>query len=331
MKWKNFSLVICFVLASLFVVSNPPAWGQKVKVKMATAMPDSHPNAISMRYLAERIGEVSGGLLDREVFTAGSVGGEDEIVESVSLGMIQIYMGATAPLVNYVPQLSIFDLPYLFKNRDHVDKVLWGPVGDEIVKPTLQKGFRILGWADSGFQGFYNSKHPIASIADMKGLKMRVMKNPNRVKAMNSYGASAVPLAWTETYGAMQTKVVDGCENSYETYRSGTHFEVAKYFTESEHAFMTATILVNEKFYQSLSARMKAVIDHACALASLRYRQLFEEKNLEAKKIIQEKGATVNVLPESAKRDFRKAAQPVYDDYVKAFGSKLLDKIKASE
>ena len=332
MKCKKFSLVICFVMGSLLLVSNPLAWGQKVvKVKLATAMPESHPNAIAIRYLAERIGEVSGGLLDREVFTAGSVGGEDEIVESVSLGMIQIYMGATAPLVNYVPQLSIFDLPYLFKNRDHVDKVLWGPVGDEIINLTLKKGFRILGWADSGFQGFYNSKRPINSMADMKGLKMRVMKNPNRVKAMNSYGASAVPLAWTETYGAMQTKVVDGCENSYETYRSGTHYEVAQYFTESDHAFMTAAILANEKFYQSLSPRMKAVINHACALAALRYRQLFEEKNLDAKKTVQEKGTVVNVLAESAKKDFRKAAQPVYDDYIKAYGTHLLETIKAAE
>jgi tripartite ATP-independent transporter DctP family solute receptor len=332
MERRRIVLGLCLIMIGLLIMGGQSVWAQqKVKVKMATAMPDSHPNAISIRYLAERIGEVSGGQLDREVFTAGSVGGEDEIVESVSLGMMQIYMGATAPLVNYVPQLSLFDLPYLFKNRDHVDKVLWGPVGDEITELALTKGFRILGWADSGFQGFYNSRRPITSLAEMKGLKMRVMKNPIRVKAMNSYGSSAVPLAWTETYGAMETKVVDGCENSYETYRSGTQYEVAKYFTESDHSFMTATILVNEKFYQSLSPKLKAVVKNACGLASLRYRQLFEEKNIDAKKIVQEKGAMVNVLSDAARRDFRKAAQPVYDDYSKTYGSRLLDRIRAAE
>jgi tripartite ATP-independent transporter DctP family solute receptor len=333
MERRRIVLCLCLIMIVFLFVGRPSVWAQQkvVKVKMATAMPDSHPNAISVKYLSERIGEVSGGQIEREVFTAGSVGGEDEIVESVSLGMIQIYMGATAPLVNYVPQLSIFDLPYLFKNRDHVDKVLWGAVGNEITELTVKKGFRILGWADSGFQGFYNSRRPITSLADMKGLKMRVMKNNIRVKAMNGYGASAVPLAWTETYGAMETKVVDGCENSYETYRSGTQYEVAKYFTESDHAFMTATIIVNEKFYQSLSPKVKAVIQHACGLSSLRYRQLFEEKNIEAKKIVQEKGAVVNVLSDAAKKDFRKAAQPAYDDYSKAYGVRLLDQIRAAE
>jgi TRAP-type C4-dicarboxylate transport system substrate-binding protein len=316
MERRRIVLCLCLIMVVFLFAGGPSVWAQQrvVKVKMATAMPDSHPNAISIRYLSERIGEVSGGQLEREVFTAGSVGGEDEIVESVSLGMIQIYMGATAPLVNYVPQLS-----------------MWGPVGDEITDLTVKKGFRILGWADSGFQGFYNSRRPITSLADMKGLKMRVMKNNIRVKAMNSYGASAVPLAWTETYGAMETKVVDGCENSYETYRSGTQYEVAKYFTESDHAFMTATIIVNEKFYQSLSPKVKAVIQHACGLSSLRYRQLFEEKNIEAKKIVQEKGAVVNVLSDAAKKDFRKAAQPAYDDYSKAYGVRLLDRIRAAE
>jgi TRAP-type C4-dicarboxylate transport system substrate-binding protein len=165
----------------------------------------------------------------------------------------------------------------------------------------------------------------------MKGLRMRVMKNPVRVKAMNSYGANAVPMAWTETYGAMETKGVDGSENSYDTYRAGTQYEVAKYFTESDHVFMTATVIVNEKFYQSLSPKLKAVIRHACGLASLKCRQLFEEKNIEAKKSVQEKGALVNVLPDAARRDFRKAAQPVYDDYSKTYGARLLDRIKAAE
>ena len=134
-----------------------------------------------------------------------------------------------------------------------------------------------------------------------------------------------------EAYGALETKVVDGCESSYEAYRSGTHYEVARYFTESDHSFMPATIIVNEKFYQSLSPKLKAVIRNACGLASLRCRQLFEEKNIEAKKFVQGQGAVINVLPDAARRDFRKAAQPVYNDYSKTYGARLLDRIKAAE
>jgi tripartite ATP-independent transporter DctP family solute receptor len=333
MERRKIVFCLCLIMTGAIISTGSSAWAQQkvVRVKMATAMPESHPDAISIKYLSERMGEVSGGQFDREVFTSGSVGGEDEILESVSLGMIQIYMGAAAPMVNYVPQLSIFDLPYLFKNRDHVDKILWGAVGDEITELAAKKGFRILGWADSGFEGFYNRRRPITSLADMKGLKMGVMKNPVRVKAMNSYGSSAVPLAWTETYGAMETKVLDGGENSYEMYRTGTQYEVAKYFTESDHVFVTAIVIVNEKFYQSLSPKLKVVIRHACGLASLRCRQLFEDKNIEAKKIVQEKGAIVNVLPDAARRDFRKAVEPVYNDYSKTYGARLLERIKAAE
>jgi len=332
MKPKRFTWIFSvLIVTSLVVLGNQPAWGAPIKVKVATAMPESHPNAISLRYLGERAKEVSGGLLEVEVFTSGSVGGEGEIVESVSLGTIQIYMGATAPLVSYVHEFSIFDLPYLFKDRNHVDNVMWGPLGTEIGGLAIKREFRILGWADSGFQGFYNSRRPITSLADMKGLKMRVMKNPIRIKAMNAYGASAVPLAWTETYSAMETRVVDGCENSYETYRAGAHYEVAKYYTESNHEFMTAAILVSEKFYQSLSPRLKAIITQLCGLTALRYRQVFEEKNAKARKLVQEKGAVINVLPDSVRKEFRKAAQPVYDEYVRKFGSDLIEKIQGAQ
>jgi tripartite ATP-independent transporter DctP family solute receptor len=322
-------LMVTFV--GLFLFNNQAVHAAKVMVKAATAMPDTHPNALSIKYMGERANDISGGLLEMEVFTSGSVGGEEEIVESVSLGNIQIYAGAAAILVNYVPELKFLDLPYLFKSRDHVDRVLWGPVGDEITAMVLKKGFRIFGWADSGFQGLYNNVRPVQSLADMKGLKMRVMKNPIRIKAMNSYGASAVPLAWPETYGAMQTKVVNGCENSYETYRSGAHYEVAKFYTESDHAFLPAVVIANEKFYQSLNPRLKAIVRHLAGLCALRYRQLFEEKDTAAKKIVQEKGAVLNVLPDAARRDFRKAVQPMYDDYIKEFGPTLINKIRAAE
>jgi len=326
-------LSVCLIMTGAIILASPAAWAQEkvVKLKMATAMPESHPQAVSMKYLSDRLGEVPGDQFDREVFTSGSVGSEDEILESVSLGMVQICMGATASMVNTVPQLSIFELPFLFKNRDHMDKVLWGAVGDEITELSVKKGFRILGWADSGFEGFYNSRRPITSLADMKGLKMRVTKNPLRIKAMNSYGSSAVPLAGGETYGAVETKRADGSEDSYEMYRAGMQYEVAKYFTESEHVFGLATIIVNEKFYQSLSPKLKTVLRHACGLASLRCRQLFEEKNTEAKKVVQQRGTLVNVLPEAARRDFRKAVQPLYNDYSKTHGVRLLERIKAAE
>lgn len=172
MKWKRFSRIfMSFAIVSLLSAGNQLAWGEKIKVKGAAAMPDSHPTSIGLKYMGERASEISGGLLDVQTFTAGSLGGEGEILESISQGTIQVYMGATAPLVSYVREFGIFDLPYLFKSRGHVDRVLWGPIGEELAAIALKKGFRILGWADSGFVNFENSRRPITSLADMKGLK----------------------------------------------------------------------------------------------------------------------------------------------------------------
>ena len=129
----------------------------------------------------------------------------------------------------------------------------------------------------------------------------------------------------------METKVVDGCENSYETYRAGAHFEVAKYYTESDHAFLMGQIMVGDKFYQSLSPRLKAIVRYLGGIAALRYRHVFQEKNAKAKDIVVGKGSIANVLPASERKKFRKAVQPLYDEYVKDYGSDLLQKIKKAE
>jgi tripartite ATP-independent transporter DctP family solute receptor len=331
MKLRKNLWIVGLLILGLLVFGSQTVLAKPIKIKAASAMPESHPSTINLRYMAERVKEVANGLIDLEVFSSGSVGGEADIIESVSEGSIQIFSGAISPMVSYVPEYKIFDLPYLFKDRDHVDRVCWGPTGNEIAKLALKKGFRILGWTDSGFQGLYDSKRQIKTLDDMKGLKMRVMKNSMRIKAMNAFGASAVPISWPETYGAMETKVVDGCENSYETYRSGRHYEVAKYYTESDHQFLLGQIMISEKFYKTLTPRLKAIINYLGGISALRNRQIFEEKNAQAKVLVQEKGAIVYVLPESERKKFRAAVQPLYDEYTKEFGSELLDKIKAAE
>lgn len=160
---------------------------------------------------------------------------------------------------------------------------------------------------------------------------MRVMKNPTRIKAMNSYGASAVPISWPELYGAVETGVVDGFELSYEGVRMASLYEVVKYFSESFHSLMSVVVVGSEKFYQSLPSRQERLFRDVSSLAGLRYMHLFEELDAKAKRIIKEKGVTVSVVPDAVRKDLRKAVQPLYVNYAKKYGSDLIDRIKAAE
>lgn len=323
-KIKFFFLIGVF----LFTFGSHSVFAKKITLKVATSLPANSPTGIATRYIAELATKVAGDQLDAKAYTSGAVGGDAEIAESVSLGTIQMMVGTLGSLSTYIPEYSIFDLPYLFEDMDHVQRVFWGPGGEAIAAEALRKGFRILAFYDAGFQGFYNSKRSIKSIRDMKGLKMRVMKIPNRIKVMNSFGAGAVPVSWPEFYGAMETGVVDGGENPYDTYNVGAHYEVAKYYTESNHNFLVGQIMVSEKFYKSLPLRLKVIIGDLARMGSHRHRSEYLPRNIKAKEIVQAKGSIVNVLPKSERAKFLKAAQPVYDEYVKQFGSDLLNQIE---
>ena len=323
--------VLAVFIAVAFLVTGGPVLAEKIVIKLATGTPKTHPQDQGALFFADLVKEGSNGEIEVQVFHSGSLGGHREAMEGMQLGTVDMFTGALAFMASFYKPIAVLELPFLFRDLDHSWNVKHGPIGQKLQEGFLKKtGVRLIGWGGGSFQGFYNSRRQIKTLEDMKGLKMRVMNNPVRVAYMNIWGAKATPMAFGEFYSAMEQKVVDGGENSYATYGSAKHYEVAPYFTESNHTHLASGILISEKLYQKLSPQHRAVIDRSAAATDRAMATFWIMKQGVSKQEALDHGATVYVLPSSERDRFEKAVQPIYKKFAAQLGGMaLIEEIKA--
>lgn len=210
----------------------------------------------------------SGGRIDVQVFGGGALGGEREYVESIMAGTVQAGI-ASGVMGGFFPEAMVTDIPYLFPSASIAWKVLDGPFGQKLSKMLLEKtGLRNLAFAEVGFRNFTNSKRPIRTPADMKGLKIRVQENPLFVNMVKAMGGSPTPIAWTECYTALQNKVVDGEENPISTIVFANFQEVQKYLTLDGHVYGVDWFVIDNKFYKSLPEDLQYIILDCAKISS---------------------------------------------------------------
>ena len=215
----------------------------------------------------------------------------------------------------YAP-VGLLDLPYLFDDYSHSERFFFGPDGEKFIQRFLRDtGVRVVGVFHSGFQGFYNSKRPIRDIDDIKGLKMRVMEGLVLVDSMNAYGAKAVSMSLPEFYTAMQQGVVDGGENAIDTYEKQKHYEVAKYYTISNHKLLPEFFIMNDVFFKGLTKEEQAVVLEAGQEASAFARAIYGEQEARAKEKATAGGAQWYQINPGAPEKFRDAMKPVYEKH----------------
>jgi tripartite ATP-independent transporter DctP family solute receptor len=325
--------VVAVFIAVSFLVTGNPALAENLVIKLATGTPKTHPQDQGAIFFADMVNKESNGEIDVQVFHSGSLGGHREAMEGMQLGTVDMFIGALAFTASFYKQIAVLELPFLFRDLDHSWNVKHGPIGQKLQEGFLKKtGVRLIAWGGGSFQGFYDSRLQIKTLEDMKGLKMRVMNNPVRVAYMNIWGAKATPMAFGEFYSAMEQGVVDGGENSYATYGSAKHYEVAQYFTESDHTHLATGILISEKLYQKLSAKHRAIIDKAAVAADRATADFWIAKQGASKKEALAHGATAYLLPQSERDRFEKAAQPIYIKFAPQLGGmELIEAIKATK
>lgn len=327
----KFKLVFAVFTAVAFLLSGGPVFAEKIVIKLATGTPPTHPQDQGALFFADMVKKESNGEIEVQVFHSGSLGGHREAMEGMQLGTVDMFAGALAFMASFYKEIAVLELPFLFRDLDHSWNVKHGPIGQKLQEGFLKKtGVRIIAWGGGSFQGLYNSKRQIKTLEDMEGLKMRVMNNPVRVAYMNNWGAKATPMAFGEFYSAMEQGVVDGGENSYATYGSAKHYEVAQYFTESDHTHLASGLLISEKLYQKLSPEHRAVIDKSAAAADRAMADFWIKKQGISKQEALDHGATVYLLPQSERDRFEKAVQPIYKKFAPQLGGmELIEAIKA--
>jgi len=217
------------------------------------------------------------------------------------------------PLNNIIPLTQVPSLPFLFTSVKQMHKVLDGAIGDEILDSFAEKGLIGLAFYDSGARSFYNSKHPIKTLADLDGLKIRVQQSNLMVDMIKALGANPTPMPFGEVYGSLQTGAIDGAENNWPSYYSTRHFEVAKYYSLSQHLMTPEVLMMSKKSWDKLSKDDQKLIRGTAKKSALKMHELWEAEEKIAHEAVTKGGAVINTVD---KAPFVKAMQPIYDKYV---------------
>ena len=278
----------------------------------------------------------SGGNVNVKVFPASQLGNERELIEGVKIGTIQMAFVSGAIAGFYKPA-QVLDIPYLFTSGPVAWKVMDGWFGKELAADILkQTGMRVLAFGETGFRNFTNSKGPIKSPADMKGLKIRVMETPVYVNMVKALGASPTPIAWSETYTALQQKVVDGQENPVATIMQAKLYEVQKYMILDGHSYGCDFFLVNDKFYQGLPKETQELLKTSAYTSAVVGRGVQHLNSATGISEVQAKGMEVYAPTAAERAQFKAATQKPVRDYVetqigKTWIDKLMKAIKEAE
>lgn len=271
----------------------------------------SEPYHLGLQRFAEIMDEETNGEVRVEIFPNSQLGSEREMIEGLYLGTIDITVPTNGVVTNFVEDLDIFDLPFLFNDRAHMYRAIDGSVGKELSQAMQKKGIRLLGFYEAGIRHIVTD-YPVNSIEDIQDRSIRTMQIPAHVASFNAFGADATPLAYNELYSALEAGVVDGAEAAYTNYKSQRFYEVAPYLAEVSWTALVADLIMSEEQFQSFPKHIQDALLKAGHESAQYERQLYAESDARLKKEVIEQGATIT---EPDIEPFRAAAQSVYDEF----------------
>jgi tripartite ATP-independent transporter DctP family solute receptor len=317
---KLIILTICvFAFVAMFsgFVSTKAMAKAKYEIKLACLLSKAHPHPRTFEFFAKKVKEYTKGQVEVKVYPSGQLGRTDDIIMGLQMGTIQMGKAALSFVTKVVPEVKIFDLPYLFKNRTQLINVLDGPLGQKIMKDVFPKyGLIGLFYMDDGARSIYCNS-PVRKPADLKGKKIRVMTSDVMIDAINAMGGIATPMAWPEVYTALEQKTIDGAENSPVLFYTSKHWEASKVYSLTKQFWLVATLFVSKKFWDTLPADIQMQIRKAADVAKWyeRYIYLADEVHAFAKL----KKAGVKIVTDVDIAAFKKAVQPVWQKYEKKY------------
>jgi tripartite ATP-independent transporter DctP family solute receptor len=289
-----------------------PAAPSQIVLKAADIQPEDYPTTMGMKYMAKLLDERSNGRIKMQVYGGGQLGQEKETIEMTQAGTIAFNRINAAPLASFSTPVGVFSLPYLFRDEDHLWKVLDGPIGKGLLKGMESSNLVGLAYYDSGARSFYTKGKPIKTVADMKGMKIRVQQSKIFVDLVNTLGGSATPMNFGEVYSGLQTGIIDGAENNPPSLWTTKHYEVAKYYSLDEHSMVPEVLLISKKVWDGLSPADQKLIAQAAQDSVPEQRKLW---NALVQKSMDELVAHGTVIVKPIKAPFQKAMEPVYAKY----------------
>jgi tripartite ATP-independent transporter DctP family solute receptor len=306
---------VILVVALAIVLTLPLSAFSEIKLTVAEIHPEDYPTTQGLFKFAELVKERSNGEIVIDVKFGGVLGqGEKEVVEQVQIGALDMARISISPVTEFVPALEAFGLPYIWKSQESMWKVLKGETGKKLLKEVEGYNFYGLCYYESGARSFYNSKREIKSVADLKGLKIRVQSSELMIDLINALGANATPMAFGEVYDALSKGVIEGAENNWPSYESTGHYEVANYYTLDMHTRVPEiTIASKIAFDKKLTPEQIELVKQAALDTQDYVIEKWNERVEASKKIIIDNGNIITELTPEAQQEFMDAVQPIYD------------------
>ena len=271
---------------------------------------------------AKRAEQASGGRIKVQTYPNSQLGKQQEMVEQTQLGALEMVI-SSSEFVSVVPEFAVFDLPFLFKDRDEIKRAVEGPFGQELAKLAEPKGLVILGYWENGFRQITNSKRPIRVPDDLRGLKIRTPPNAERVQMFNRWGANAAPLDFSELFSALSTGVFDGQENPMAQITSAKLHEVQKYLSFSGHVYTPTYLVASKSWFEGLEPAAQRILRDLAVQGGDASRERGAKFDDEGEQTVRQAGVEVN--RDVDKDAFRASGQASYDEYRQKYGSKYLD------
>ncbi|HPU20840.1 MAG TPA: TRAP transporter substrate-binding protein [Alicycliphilus sp.] len=298
---------------------------KEVKLGYALAV-NSHYGAAAQAW-ADSVEKASNGAFKFKQFPSSALGGERELIEGLQLGTVEAIIVSTGALSNFVPDVGVVDIPFLFRDTAHARAVLDGAFGQDLLGKFQKRGLVALAWGEQGFRHLTNNKHPVQKIEDLKGLKIRVTENPVHITAFKTLGASPTPMSWPEVIGALQQGTIDGQENPVSVLASTKLWQVQKHLTLSAHVYAPVALIVSPGFWGGLTDAQKSAFTQGAKLGALASRAFVDA--VEKKGVDEAKSHGMQVVMGVDQAAFRAALEPAYKQYATKFGQKTLDAIAA--
>ncbi len=301
--------------AALSPISSTSAQTKTV-FKAADVQPVGYPTVAAVESMGKKLAEATRGRLSIQTYPSAQLGAEKETIEQTQIGAIQLLRVSAGAMGPIVDDINVVNMPFLFKNVAQSQKMMDGEIGQELldkITASPKANLVALSWMDSGARSFYNTKHPIKSIADVKGLKLRVIGNPIFIDMVNALGGNGIAMGYDQVFSALQTGVIDGAENNPPSYVFSNHYTAAKYYSLTEHLIIPEVLCFSKRAWTGLSADDQALIKKFAREAQFEERELW--KKYETTAMEKAKAAGCEIVEIADKKPFQDAVKPVWDKY----------------
>lgn len=297
-------------------------------IKFAEIHPAGYPTVVAEQNMGKKLEAASNGEITFKMFAGGVLGSEKEVIEQAQIGAVQmtrVSLGIVGPVV---PDVNVFNMPFVFRDQAHMRKVIDGEIGQEILDKITNSEFNLvaLAWMDGGTRNLYTKK-PVRTLADLKGMKIRVQGNPMFIETINAMGGNGIAMDTGEIFSALQTGVIDGAENNPPTLLEHNHYQSAKFYSLTGHLILPEPIVMSKLTWNKLTPEQQALVKKAAQAAQLEERQLWDIKSASSEAKLKAAGVEFITVD---KKPFYDATASIRQKYGAPY-AELMTRIEAVE